>query len=410
MRDENKWFKLDNAAKIYPAFASKKDPATFRIAAVLKHTIDKDRLQDALLKTLPNFPSMAVTLRKGLFWYYLDENPQLPKVKKEEKMPCAYVNLRNSQGYLFHVYYYDKRVSIECFHALTDGYGALEFLKAILYNYFYQKGSVDPVNIRLSCKEAVDVEDSYKKYAGNVFTEVKKVKAAHIKGNATHLEGALVQHGILSGNELNLKAKEFGTTITVLLVAIYIRSLFRNTKKGPIVVTVPVNLRKIFPSQTLRNFSYVINVKCDKLCGLEETVDIVSKQFKEQLDTEYLRGQFTKNVEYEKNILLKVTPIDIKSFFLKQARNYQSKKIVTSILTNPGIVKLPEEMKEFVEHFECVLYASKPHYINMGICTFNDKMVISISRGIEEKDVIDAFYNELGSLCKIIKRYSNEGD
>ncbi len=409
MKEENKWFKLDNAAKIYPAFASKKDPATFRVAALLTHSIDKDRLQDALVKTLSNFPSMAVTLKKGLFWYYLDENPQQPIVKEEYRMPCAYVDLKKSRGYLFQMYFYKKRVSLECFHALTDGYGAFEFLKAVLYNYFFQEQSVSPDDIRLTGRNAEDVEDSYKKYAGGDHADPIKTRAVHIKGTPIHKEGAFVHHAILSGSALNKKSKTFGSTITVLLTAIYIKSIFEVRKKGPVVITVPVNLRKMFPSTTLRNFSYVINIKCDTEMSLENTINVVAEQFKSQLDKEFIKGQFTKNVEYEKNILLKVTPIDIKSFILKQARTHQSKKIVTSILTNPGIVTLPEQMVPYIEHFEVVLYASKPHYINMGICTYNDKMVISISRGIKEKTIIEAFLRQINELCPIETKYTNEG-
>ena len=143
-----KWFRLDNAAKIYPAFASKKDPATFRVAVVLHENVDKSRLQEALLKTLPNFPSMAVTLRKGLFWHYLDENKREPKVSEEHKMPCSYIELNKNNGYLFQLLFYKKRISLECFHALTDGYGALEFLKAILYNYLFPDSKDQPEGLR----------------------------------------------------------------------------------------------------------------------------------------------------------------------------------------------------------------------------------------------------------------------
>jgi hypothetical protein len=120
----SKWYRLDNAAKIYPAYVNRKDPGTFRLAVVLKKEVDGDRLQEALERTLPYFPSMAVTLRKGLFWYYLEENPSQPKVEVESKMPCSFMDIKATDGYLFKVVYYKKRISLECFHALTDGHGA----------------------------------------------------------------------------------------------------------------------------------------------------------------------------------------------------------------------------------------------------------------------------------------------
>ena len=407
---KDKWFKLDNAAKIYPAFASKKDPATFRVAVVLNEEIQYKKLQEALNETLPMFPSMAVTLRQGLFWYYLDENPKMPLVKNETKMPCTYINLKNSNGYLFQIYYYKKRISIECFHALTDGYGASEFLKALLFNYLKQKHIVTSDLLRLSGNTPEDVEDSYKKYATNDHSDTDSVAVKHIKGKPTHIEGAFVHHGIINASEVNRVAKSFNTTITVFITALYLKSLMSVIKEGPIVVAVPVNLRKMFPSKTLRNFSYVINVKCEKDESLEDMIETVSSQFKIQLDKNQLQGQFSKNVDFENNMALKLTPNVIKSVFLKQARTFKSKKVVTSILSNPGIVTLPESMIPYVSHFECVLYASNPHSINMGIATFNNKMVISLSRNIKEKHIIDEFYSQLKNTTGLdIELYSNEG-
>ncbi|MCH4889645.1 hypothetical protein EZV73_18830 [Acidaminobacter sp. JC074] len=407
----DRWLRLDNAGKIYPAFASKRDPATFRVAVVLKRDVIGECLQRALEETLRDFPSMDLTLRRGLFWAYLDESHHTPKVLEEKKMPCTYIDMHHSKGHLFQVYYYNKRISLECFHALTDGYGALEFLKAILYNYLKQIYNVDPGDLRLHGLDMGDVEDSYKKYTSDFFTSGKSVRAAHIKGTPTRLEGAFVHHGIVSASGLKAVAKSYNTTITVLLTAIYGKTLIHEIQKSPVVVTVPINLRKMFPSSSLRNFSYVMNVVIEKDLSFDEIVTSVHKQFQEQVNEESLRGQFSKNVNFEEHFILRVMPNVVKSLILKQVRQFKSKKIVTSILTNPGIVKLPESMKEHVEHFETVLYASKPHYINMGVSTYDDKLVYALSRGIEETDIIDSFYENMVEITGLeIKRFSNVGD
>lgn len=408
---KDQWLKLDNAAKIYPAFASKKDPATFRVAAVLKREVIAECLQRALEETIVEFPSLALTLRKGLFWAYLEDNHRMPKVIEETKMPCTFIDLNKSNGYLFEVYYYKKRISIECFHALTDGYGVLEFLKALLYNYLKQIFDIDPGNLRLHGHATENMEDSYKKYAKPTAGQVDNISAKHIKGKPTRLEGAFVHHGILSSSDLKRVAKQHNATITVLLTAVYLKSLIQVRKKGPIVVAVPINLRKIFPSQTLRNFSYVMNVAVHHDVPLDELIRSVETQFKSQVKPESLQSQFSKNVSFEEQFFLRMMPNFVKSFVLKQARTFKSKRIVTSILTNPGIAILPESMIEHVEHFETVLYASRPHYINMGVTTFEDKLVISLSRGIEETAIIEQFFSILSEATKLdITRYSNEGD
>lgn len=408
---KDQWLKLDNAAKIYPAFASKKDPATFRVAVVLKRDVIVECLERALEETIVEFPSMAFTLRKGLFWAYLDENHKMPNVIEETKMPCTYINLNTSNGYLFNVYYYKRRISLECFHALTDGYGALEFLKALLYNYLNQIYSIEPGQLRLHGLTIENMEDSYKKYSAKTDIKVKSFRAAHIKGTPTRLEGSFVHHGIISASGLKSIAKQKDTTITVLLTAIYLKSLIQVRKKGPIVVAVPINLRKIFPSQTLRNFSYVMNVVVKENLSLDETIASVGTQFKSSLNRESLQSQFSKNVSFEELFFLRVMPNIIKSFILKQARTFKSKKIVTSILTNPGIITLPDSMKEHVNHFETVIYASKPHNINMGVSTYEDNLVITLSRRIKEKEIIEEFFKILIETSNLeITRFSNEGE
>lgn len=408
---KDEWLKLDNAAKIYPAFASKKDPATFRVAAVLKRDVIVECLQRALDETIVEFPSMALTLKKGLFWAYLEENQKMPKVIEETKMPCTYIDLNRSNGYLFYVYYYRKRISFECFHALTDGYGALEFLKALLYNYLKQIYTIEPEQLRLHGHTTENMEDSYKKYSKKMDNKTRSVLASHIKGTPTRIEGSFVHHGIISASGLKSISKQYNSTITVLLASVYLKSLIQVRRKGPIVVTVPINLRKIFPSQTLRNFSYFMNIVAYDDLPLDEMITSVDEQFKSQMKPEALQGQFSKNVSFEEQFFLRMMPNIIKSFFLKQARAFKSKKIVTSILTNTGIVTLPKSMKEHVTHFETILYASKPHYINMGISTYEDQLVITLSRGIEEKDIIEKFFSNLVEVSKLpIMRYSNEGE
>jgi len=406
----SKWYKLDNAAKIYPAYVSRNDPGTFRIAAVLKEDLEESRLQAALVKTLAYFPSMAVTLRKGLFWYYLEENPDQPQVKLENKMPCSFMDLRETNGYLFQVVYYKKRVALECFHALTDGYGAGEFLKAILFNYFNDQVDHNRIDICLDARDSKFHEDSYKVYAGKDFSQANKQKAVHIKGTRTHMEGVYVHHGLMKAQDLKALAKTHQTSVTVFLLALYMKSLHAVTKKGPLVVTVPVNLRKLFPSITLRNFSYVMNISVDRDLDLDDMIDHIKGQFENQLQPAYLRGQFSKNVDYESSFFLKLTPLEVKNAILKTVRNMESKRIVTSIFTNPGLIRLPEDMKDKVSHFECILYASSPHVVNMGLVTYEDNLVLSLSRCIQEEDVIDSFFELLQAhMPSDITYYSNQG-
>lgn len=65
------WFRLDNAAILYPAAATKKWSSVFRLSAEMDQEVDPSILQQALNNILPRFPTMKVRVRNGFFWSYL---------------------------------------------------------------------------------------------------------------------------------------------------------------------------------------------------------------------------------------------------------------------------------------------------------------------------------------------------
>ena len=80
---QKKWFRLDNSAKLYPFITTKDTQNLFRFTVELTNDIDAEILQNALDLTLKRFPSFAVRLRRGAFWYYLEENTKQLKVQPE---------------------------------------------------------------------------------------------------------------------------------------------------------------------------------------------------------------------------------------------------------------------------------------------------------------------------------------
>ena len=130
---KSEWNKLDNAAKIFPAAQSKKDTQVFRFSCELYKTVNKDLLQKATEDTLEEFDIFKSILRRGLFWYYLEESDIKPIVREEYKIPCSLIYQRNNHKLLFEVTYYRNRINLEVFHVLTDGTGAMNFLKTTLH-------------------------------------------------------------------------------------------------------------------------------------------------------------------------------------------------------------------------------------------------------------------------------------
>ena len=132
---ETKWHKLDNTANVFPIISNKTYSSVYRVAVRLKKEINGHMLQEALVKTLPAFSSFGVKLKRGVFWYYFEANKKQPQVEKEQTYPCAFIDPNNNNQFLFKVTYFGKRINLEVFHVITDGTGALKFLKALTYNY-----------------------------------------------------------------------------------------------------------------------------------------------------------------------------------------------------------------------------------------------------------------------------------
>lgn len=421
VNNEFSWYKLDNAAKIYPAVLSEKNSATFRVSVELYDKVDPGILQSALEKTVYRYPTMAVRMRKGLFWYYFDQNQSQPLVHLEEVCPCAAIDPTKNNGYLFKVIYYNRRISLECFHSLTDGSGAVEFIKTLLYQYLLLKGyDIDCENMIKVPDEIptkYEMEDSFNKYYNyDIIGGRKEEHAEHIEGTHFKDGGLNVIHGVLSASRLNTIAKEKGYTITEFIAAIFIFSIYEeNMKYGrykkPIKISIPVNLRKIFPSKTMRNFSSYVNVAVmiDEEPDFEYVLEEVSIQLREGVKKENLYPRINANVKAEKNIFMRPVPLFLKNVALKQAHNKYGSKLITANVSNLGIISLPEFMKEHVNRFEFVLHSGMPVSVNCGVCSYNDKLVLSLSRVIMESSIVKHFFcylsNELDLKLDI---YSNE--
>jgi NRPS condensation-like uncharacterized protein len=130
-----RWVKLDNAAKIYPAAMRKNWSNLFRQSVTLSEKVDVLVLQSALNVTVKRFPSIAARLRKGVFWYYLQQVESAPEIRPEYSYPLVFMDRQEMRTCAFRVIAYEDRIAVEYFHALTDGTGALIFLKSLTAEY-----------------------------------------------------------------------------------------------------------------------------------------------------------------------------------------------------------------------------------------------------------------------------------
>ena len=147
-KPDSKWYRLDNAGILYSALQKEEYSAIYRFSALMERDVDPAALQHAIDRCMPRFPSFAVRIRKGAFWYYLEPNTAPgPFLKEDVSDPCQPVRFKEDNGWLVRFYYYRSRISIEVFHALSDGGGAIVFFRTLLAEYLRQTGvDVPPGN------------------------------------------------------------------------------------------------------------------------------------------------------------------------------------------------------------------------------------------------------------------------
>lgn len=407
-RCDNKWYKLDNAAKIYPAISGPSKGSVFRVAVQLKMDVDPLILKEALAETLPRFPTLAVKMHKGLFWYYFETNPDIPEVTMEKAPPCRAVDTDETNGFLFRVSYFKKRISLEVFHALTDGTGALAFLKALTGQYLTLSGLglfSDSTILDCEVHPSVDeIEDSFEKYY-NPRTKGKRPteKAYHVYGTRMAPYALGIVHGIIPLKSFLTLAKENKATLTEYITALMIYSIYSTQLKSrichvPVKISVPVNLRNFFPSQTLRNFSSYANIGLcftDKDYSFEEILDIVSSKIKEEVQPEKLIENISANVKAEKNILMRLAPLVLKNVVLKTAFNTFGENLFTCSLSNLGAVRIPDKMEEYIDRFEFVLGPPILNLINCSFCSFRNELIMTFTKVMHETDIERFFFRFL---------------
>ena len=403
---KKKWFKLDNAAKIFPPVSNRKDPKVFRFVCVLKENIDKNILQESVNEALNFFPNFRSILKKGFFWHYLETTDFNPIIKEEKKDICSPIYNKNKKKLLFRVNYYKNRINLEVYHALTDGTGALEFLKTIVHIYISKKYDIEEFNFDYDASLNEKSSDSFNKYYQFLLNKIKKsAKVYQIKGDK--LNKIRVINGCMNTKNLIDIAHKYNTTLTGLIVSIYILAIKENMdlkdENKFITIDIPANLRKYFKSQTARNFFSVIKLKYNGSNNLEDIIKYVDKNLKKELKKDNLFKTMNKYATIEHNFLVRLVPLFIKNIILRFA-SYLSNKDLTTSVTNLGVIKLPDEIKDFVDSFEVYVSTDK---MQMAICSYLDKLNISFTSVFISTDIIKDFYRKLVSYGIDITIISN---
>ena len=269
------------------------------------------------------------------------------------------------------------------------------------YKAAIRKGVLDILGI----PDPGELEDAYMKYANaKVCPPRPGEKTYRVRGTKEPFYTLNIIDGIMSVSEVMRVAKSYNATITEYLNSVLLYALMRkqesewHLKLRPVKIAMPVNLRRFFPSRTLRNFITMIYPGIDPRLGeytFEEIVTQVHNYMRYYLNEKLLRGDITTNAETQRNPFIRIVPLFIKDLVVRQFYTKIQDKNSSAGLTNMGALKVPETMKPYIERFD--IYMGQPFSTrtNCAIASFEDILTINFASSIAETDVERLFFRKL---------------
>lgn len=395
--DNENWYHVDNVGKVFLANHNKRDTRSLRLCCSLKEEVDPQLLQAALDKTIRSRKQFQVRIRRGLFWHYVEPTNEVPKVVPEAGRPCPVLYGKNYSGVLhYQVSYFNNRINLDIFHALTDGNGALEFLNIIVYNYLTLKypNKLDETVVHKGADAASLEQDSFR----NFYEQTNTFKTgADSPRKAYHIHGRKLPYDQVQFLEVHMKisevlpeAKRMGVSLTSYVGARMMMALFKDMpgtmRKLPVTISMPVNLRNFYPSDTGRNFFNSVTVS--HIHTEDDTLESLAVEYntklKECLTKEKMMSQMQNYEKIETMFLARIAILGIKQMVVRYFSKKES-KAVSAVLSNMGAIKIPDEMAGFVNGYTGFCSTSEMFVV---LSSYGDDMVLGISYAFAGTGVI----------------------
>ncbi|MDO4478821.1 MAG: hypothetical protein Q4B73_07270 [Lachnospiraceae bacterium] len=399
------WYNVDNVSKVFLASYNKRDTRCIRVTCTLKEMIEPELLQEALTQTVEAMPQYQVRIRRGFFWHYLDPTDAMPVVSEEDGRLYPLLYGPNHKGLLhYKVSYYRCRITLEIFHVLCDGTGALEFLNALVGHYLklkypaaltaYTPTSAAPLYER--------TRDDYAQFFDRENTSHSVAPKKRRK--AYRIQGRLLPYDQLQHFELHMEAakvvaaaKACGCSVTAYFTALFMLAIQRDMptakRKRPVAISLPVNLRRFYGSETSRNFFNNISLThtFDKPISLPELAALMDKKLKELTSEEAVRFRMNEFVKIERPIYTRMTPLLIKQHVVRQFTAVEAKQ-VSAVISNLGLIRPDEAILPYVDYYS--IGCSAPNLFST-ICSFGSDLCMTISYPFVNTGVLKAFVDLL---------------
>jgi len=397
LADNNTWYKVDNVAKVFLATYNRRDTRSFRVSCTLKENIDPDTLQLALDLSVKERPQFQVRIHKGLFWHYLEVTDKMPKVEKESERPCPTLYGPEVEGQLhYKVTYWKDRINVDMFHALTDGNGGMEFLNIIVQNYLKLKhpGKLEEISMHSGATLDALTEDSFKQfYDKKGKNDPSMPKAYQVRGLKLGYDQLQFFEIHMPSKDVIARAKENGVSLTSYLGTRLMLSLYADMpalqRKKPVTISIPVNLRNYYPSQTSRNFFNSVYVS--HVFEGNETVEELAREFdaslKQELTAERIAQRMDNYEKLEKLFFIRMVPLFIKNPVVAAFSRSEGKS-VSAIISNLGRIQIPDAIRPYIKGYTNFCSSQ---VMFMTVSSFGDELVFGVSSPYRSTNVLRRF-------------------
>ncbi len=412
-------FDLDCSATVYPFLATKKVGQIFRMALELDTQIDLSVLKRVVKRMPRRFPTMFVTLRQDKDTYRLEttSDPE-SMICPEPAVYCRLFSMNNGCN-LLRVTYKLNRLGIEMFHSISDGSGGMVLLKTLAAEYYRELGENIPSELGVcDCTEparAAETQDSFRACydpgVEGVSRAAKHAMQYAEKGPFAPWHQTEIRIPI---DSLKAVTRAHNATITEYSAALYL-DILRNTpdakqSRKPVALSVPINLRPLFNSETFRNFSlyFIATVPQDKdNPTFEDILQNVRRQLKEGTYPELLKRMIHQNVSQAEMPVFVKSPRAVKKAILRIGAALYGEGLYSSTFSNLGIFKLPEPLAGHVLDFHAMLGESPVNHIKILSYCYNGVVSLTFSSRLVSDELENAMCRRLtgeGIEYNIIRR------
>ena len=413
---DTKWYPLDNAARLFPSIASPAFPTVFRLSATLHRPVSLSVARRVAVDLARRFPHFRVVLRRGVFWYYLEERGGPFPVEADLDPPCSREPTVRRHPELLRILVRGHRIAVEVSHILTDGGGVKEFFRTLLFEYLVEREGLDRQELLPEARELgilswdvdpVDgIDEGEQQYAFRDYYSPRLPKPVRTS-SAWHVPGVRLPHHryhvttlLYELSRIKEAARNHGAGVTEYLIAAFLFALQEyqgslpneNGRRNfrPLRILVPVDLRPVEHSRTLRNFFVFVLTEVDVRLGRYEFTEIIKKirhQMGSEIDPRNLRRFVTRNVRPERNALIRIIPVVLKDTILRFVHRNQGERINTASFSNLMAVRFPDAVQSSIEHVDFVPPASPVTGINATLVSSGTTVSLTFGSRLRTHEV-----------------------